>query len=200
MNLGMILKMLGVKVAPEQLAQLEAIIPQIPAKISEVIAYLNGAIKNFDDRLRARNYRMAETIVTVSGPPESEPQSEPTTAEIEGLTEEVQTVADDILLEVKECRARQDQLQADLTSLREAGELSSQREAELLTELRNLREENRNLLSELKTLVETYRSQSPPEESSPSIPSQSQIAIVTPQSAEEESPAQPTKKKHRYRI
>jgi uncharacterized coiled-coil DUF342 family protein len=143
---------------------------------------------------------MAETIVTVSGPPESEPQSEPTTAEIEGLTEEVQTVADDILLEVKECRARQDQLQADLTSLREAGELSSQREAELLTELRNLREENRNLLSELKTLVETYRSQSPPEESSPSIPSQSQIAIVTPQSAEEESPAQPTKKKHRYRI
>lgn len=53
MNLGLLLKMLGVKVTPEQIAAIEAIIPQIPGKIQQTINVINAALQNFDARLRA---------------------------------------------------------------------------------------------------------------------------------------------------
>ncbi len=53
MNLGLLLKMLGVKVTPEQVAMIEAIIPQVPGKIQQVVTVINGSLQNFDHRLRA---------------------------------------------------------------------------------------------------------------------------------------------------
>ena len=44
--------MLGVKVTPEQVAAIEAIIPQIPGKIQQTINVVNAALQNFDERLR----------------------------------------------------------------------------------------------------------------------------------------------------
>jgi len=52
MALGSIFKMLGVKVPPATVAQIEALIPQIPTKANELIAANMAAIKNFDDRLQ----------------------------------------------------------------------------------------------------------------------------------------------------
>ena len=52
MNLGLLLKMLGVKVTPEQIAAIEAIIPQIPGKIQQTINVINAALQNFDERLQ----------------------------------------------------------------------------------------------------------------------------------------------------
>ena len=51
MNLTTILKMLGVKVSPEIVAQLQALIPQIPAKANELISANMAALKSFDERL-----------------------------------------------------------------------------------------------------------------------------------------------------
>ena len=51
MKLDLILKMLGVKVAPETVAQIEAVLPQLPSKIQEVIAMVNTAIQQGDKRL-----------------------------------------------------------------------------------------------------------------------------------------------------
>ncbi len=64
MNLGLLLKMLGVKVTPEQVAMIEAIIPQVPGKIQQIVAVVNGSLQNFDMRLRAleENQRALMTI------------------------------------------------------------------------------------------------------------------------------------------
>src|SRR5579864_1995667 len=51
MNLAFILKALGVKVSPEQVAAIEALIPQIPGKIQQTIEVINAALQNFDHRL-----------------------------------------------------------------------------------------------------------------------------------------------------
>lgn len=51
MNLGSILKMMGVKVAPEHVAKAEEIIPQLPGLINRIVQTFNSTIKNFDDRL-----------------------------------------------------------------------------------------------------------------------------------------------------
>jgi len=48
MNLGMLLKMLGVKISPEDLAKIEATIPQLPKIVQQMITVVNG----FDERLR----------------------------------------------------------------------------------------------------------------------------------------------------
>ncbi len=53
MNLGLLLKMLGVKVTPEQIAMIEAIIPQIPGRIQQAVTVINGSLQNFDQRLKA---------------------------------------------------------------------------------------------------------------------------------------------------
>jgi hypothetical protein len=53
MNLGGILKMLGIKISPETTAQIEAVIPQIPTIVQQGIATVNGAVQNFDQRLKA---------------------------------------------------------------------------------------------------------------------------------------------------
>lgn len=51
MNLATILKFLGVKVTSEQIAQLEIVIPQIPARAVEIIKYVNLSVSNFESRL-----------------------------------------------------------------------------------------------------------------------------------------------------
>ena len=51
MNLAIILKALGVKIAPESAAQIQALIPQIPGKVNELIKYNVDAVKRLDERL-----------------------------------------------------------------------------------------------------------------------------------------------------
>jgi len=60
-NLRPILKMLGVEVSAEHCKALQEIIPEIPAKLQQAVAVINGGLKNFDDRLRAIEARQ-ETI------------------------------------------------------------------------------------------------------------------------------------------
>lgn len=51
MNLGTILKMLGIKLPPDKLAQIEAMLPQVPAKINEVLKANQAAIVRYDEKL-----------------------------------------------------------------------------------------------------------------------------------------------------
>jgi hypothetical protein len=53
MNLAFVLKALGIKIAPEQISMIEAVIPQLPAKAVEVVGVVNRALVNFDQRLAA---------------------------------------------------------------------------------------------------------------------------------------------------
>lgn len=49
--LAMILKMLKVNITPEQIAQLEAIIPQIPGRAVEIIQYVNNTANDLTLRM-----------------------------------------------------------------------------------------------------------------------------------------------------
>lgn len=53
MNLSTILKLLGIKITPEQIAQLEIVIPQIPARAVEIIKFINQTAASMDARLSA---------------------------------------------------------------------------------------------------------------------------------------------------
>jgi hypothetical protein len=68
--------------------------------------------------------------------------------------EDVATVADEILVEVKECQTKLAAQTAALAHLQEngGGPATKQEIQEALTEMRNTREELRNLLAELKEL------------------------------------------------
>lgn len=59
MNKGMqfLFKSLGIEISPETMAMLAALIPQLPAKINEAAQAINGALANFDARLRALEAR-----------------------------------------------------------------------------------------------------------------------------------------------
>ena len=50
-NLGVIMKAVGVKIAPDKLAQIEAMIPQIPAKVNELINFNAAAVRRYDEKL-----------------------------------------------------------------------------------------------------------------------------------------------------
>ena len=65
MNLATILKMLGVKVSPETVAQLQVLIPQIPTKVNELINANMAAIKSFDSRLQKIENAVIERRVEV---------------------------------------------------------------------------------------------------------------------------------------
>ena len=52
-GLQMILKAIGLDLTPENLAMLQAVITQLPAKINEAGAAINAALQNFDMRLKA---------------------------------------------------------------------------------------------------------------------------------------------------
>lgn len=62
MNKGLImmLKALGVEITPEQIAMIQAIIPQIPGKINEAAEIINRTLQNFDARLRAIETELKE--------------------------------------------------------------------------------------------------------------------------------------------
>jgi hypothetical protein len=53
MPLGSILKMLGLKVPEETAKQIEAIIPQIPARVTQAVEIINETIRKADERLSA---------------------------------------------------------------------------------------------------------------------------------------------------
>jgi cystathionine beta-lyase family protein involved in aluminum resistance len=52
-SLSPILKMLGIKVTEQDVANVEALIPQIPAKATEIVVFVNNAVTNFHQRLEA---------------------------------------------------------------------------------------------------------------------------------------------------
>lgn len=58
MSLALIMKALGVKIPPETLAQVERIIPQIPARANQAIQLINAAVQQADQRARALEARM----------------------------------------------------------------------------------------------------------------------------------------------
>lgn len=58
MNLASILKMLGVKVAPEHIKAAEDIIPKLPGLVNQAVTSINGAMQGFDGRLRAIETRL----------------------------------------------------------------------------------------------------------------------------------------------
>ncbi len=102
-----------------------------------------------------------ETIVTVETPAPLESAEtsellspvETSTENPEDSLDDVATVADEILVEVKECQTQLNQTTAALETLQsEGGPAKSNQIAELQTEVKNLREEMRNLLAELKAL------------------------------------------------
>jgi len=51
LNLSTIAKMLGVNISPEDIAKVEAIIPQIPGRAVEVINTVNAAVVNYHERM-----------------------------------------------------------------------------------------------------------------------------------------------------
>jgi hypothetical protein len=65
MNIGTILKVLGVKITPEQVAQLETVLPQIPQRAVEVIRYVNQTAADVAVRLEAleRSAEMTRSVV-----------------------------------------------------------------------------------------------------------------------------------------
>jgi hypothetical protein len=62
-GIAMMLKALGVEITPEQIAMLQALIPQLPAKVNEAFSTINAALANFDARLRALETRQDEVWV-----------------------------------------------------------------------------------------------------------------------------------------
>lgn len=58
----MMLKALGLDIPPEQIAMLQVLIPQLPAKINEASAAINGALQNFDSRLRVLEAGQAKIL------------------------------------------------------------------------------------------------------------------------------------------
>jgi uncharacterized protein YlxW (UPF0749 family) len=111
--------------------------------------------------------------------------------------DDVATVADEILVEVKECRTHLNQTMAALEALQSEGGPAKQNQITALeTELRNTREELRNLIAELKA------TNSPVESLSPSTPSTpiAQVEVIDPEgAARPEARTAPSKKK-RHRI
>ena len=63
MNFGLIAKMLGLKLTPEQIAQVDAIVPQIPGKLQECVALIN----TFDARLKALSDGQAKILEVLNG-------------------------------------------------------------------------------------------------------------------------------------
>jgi uncharacterized protein (DUF3084 family) len=124
---------------------------------------------------------------------------EPTPEEIEALTDDTRTVADEILEEVRQCRTQQNETTADLARLREEGRENSRQYQELLTELKNLREENRNLSQELKALLTEPEPESLSVENessqSPTLASVTTITVADPESAAPEGQTKPKRKR-----
>lgn len=58
MNITSILKILGVKIPPDKLAQIEALLPQIPEKANQIVSSVNHALRTSDQRLTAIEYEL----------------------------------------------------------------------------------------------------------------------------------------------
>lgn len=52
-GLAMMLKALGIKITPETLAQIEALLPQIPAKVNQLIEWNRTALIKFSTSLES---------------------------------------------------------------------------------------------------------------------------------------------------
>ena len=58
--LSIVLKSFGVTVTPEQVKAVEDLIPQLPAKVNEIVGIFNSALQNFDARLQAVEAQLVE--------------------------------------------------------------------------------------------------------------------------------------------
>lgn len=56
--LPQLLKAFGINVPPETVAQIEALIPQIPSHLQQATRVINSTIQNFDKRLAAIETRL----------------------------------------------------------------------------------------------------------------------------------------------
>lgn len=61
MQLSSVLKMVGLDISEQDLQTLQAIIPQLPAKINEVVTAINLTLINFHERLEALERQQLET-------------------------------------------------------------------------------------------------------------------------------------------
>lgn len=50
-GLGMALKAFGVKISDEDIAQVEILLPQLPARVQQAITVMNAAVQMYDYRL-----------------------------------------------------------------------------------------------------------------------------------------------------
>jgi hypothetical protein len=57
-GLAMMLKALGIEIPEEQLVMIQAMLPQLPAKLNEASQAINAALLNFDARLKAIEMRL----------------------------------------------------------------------------------------------------------------------------------------------
>jgi predicted RNase H-like nuclease (RuvC/YqgF family) len=134
----------------------------------------------------------------------SEPGAFEAPSDTQEIVEEVETVADEILVEVKECQNRINQQTVALESLQSNGNATQAQIQELRTELANCREEMRNLLAELKALqvpaleAEGLRLSTPLP-----LPPAEEVTITPINPVEAEAgrrEAEPKPKKKRYKI
>lgn len=66
-SINPILKMLGIKVSDQDIANLEALIPQIPSKATEIVIFVNNAVTNFHERLLAIEKSQQEILEQLRG-------------------------------------------------------------------------------------------------------------------------------------
>jgi hypothetical protein len=73
-GLGLVLRSLGVNISEEHIRGMEVLIPQIPAKVQQVIVAVNATIERIDNRELAVEERLTmllnvlkETVHTMSG-------------------------------------------------------------------------------------------------------------------------------------
>jgi DNA repair ATPase RecN len=140
------------------------------------------------------------TVIVNSGQPEPGSTDE-VSPDLEQI-EDVATVADEILVEVKECRTRLDQSTADLERLQSAGgPARTELVQECLTEIKTLRQEYQSLLNELKELRREalHDSRSSIPLTSPQTPEvETEAEIAEPESVV--VPVESAPKRKRYRI
>lgn len=61
-SINPILKMLGIKVSEQDIANIEQLIPQIPGKATEIVLFINNAVTNFHQRLQAIEVTQQEIL------------------------------------------------------------------------------------------------------------------------------------------
>lgn len=67
----MLLKSFGLEITDQQIAELNAVLPQLPAKVNEVVHVINASLQNFDQRLRVIELQQAAILEVLQNGRES---------------------------------------------------------------------------------------------------------------------------------